>query len=239
VDPLAEKYYSISPYVYCLDNPLRFVDKDGKKPTFENMTNENQYGVVFVCQNKITDQVNNDDYLNAKEQGMAILRVDNIKDFQEGMKIMKERGNSTNAYLISQHGNEVSGYIGNEEITAQTDFYPLKEGLSGKNVLLAQCDITKGGKNLGLIENFSYESNSTVVSADHLIPSKTTTNQSFNWPSVGFSFKNGKLCLNLTNLGPISNDFHLAKPNQKAQPVFDVVLKPNGTILYNRTDNNK
>ena len=31
-DPLAEKYYSISPYAYCLNNPLKFVDPDGKDP---------------------------------------------------------------------------------------------------------------------------------------------------------------------------------------------------------------
>ena len=29
VDPLAEKYYSISPYVYCAGNPVKFVDPDG------------------------------------------------------------------------------------------------------------------------------------------------------------------------------------------------------------------
>lgn len=32
MDSLAEKYYSISPYVYCLDNPMRFIDIKGKAP---------------------------------------------------------------------------------------------------------------------------------------------------------------------------------------------------------------
>lgn len=31
VDPLAEKYYSISPYVYCAGNPVNVVDPDGKQ----------------------------------------------------------------------------------------------------------------------------------------------------------------------------------------------------------------
>jgi RHS repeat-associated protein len=33
VDPLAEKYYSISPYAYCFNNPLKYLDPDGKDGT--------------------------------------------------------------------------------------------------------------------------------------------------------------------------------------------------------------
>jgi len=31
IDPMAEKYYAVSPYVYCIDNPVHFVDPNGKR----------------------------------------------------------------------------------------------------------------------------------------------------------------------------------------------------------------
>ena len=36
VDPLAEKYYGISPYVYCADNPVNAIDHEGKLTIFIN-----------------------------------------------------------------------------------------------------------------------------------------------------------------------------------------------------------
>jgi len=43
VDPLAEKYPNVSPYVYCLDNPVKYVDPDGRNPA-------DHYFVVFWTQ---------------------------------------------------------------------------------------------------------------------------------------------------------------------------------------------
>lgn len=36
MDPLSEKYYSTSPYIYCLGNPVKFVDPDGKVVNIAN-----------------------------------------------------------------------------------------------------------------------------------------------------------------------------------------------------------
>ena len=43
-DPLAEKYYDTSPYVYCLGNPVKYVHPDGKTGDIVY----NQDGTAFV-----------------------------------------------------------------------------------------------------------------------------------------------------------------------------------------------
>jgi RHS repeat-associated protein len=44
VDPLAEKYYSISPYVYCADNPVNAIDPTGMDMDwFENVISGDVY----------------------------------------------------------------------------------------------------------------------------------------------------------------------------------------------------
>ena len=36
-DPLSEKYYGVSPYAFCNNNPVNFVDPDGEFPLFSNI----------------------------------------------------------------------------------------------------------------------------------------------------------------------------------------------------------
>lgn len=45
VDPLAEKYYSVSPYVYCLNNPVKYIDPDGTS-TWVMQNSDGTYRVV-------------------------------------------------------------------------------------------------------------------------------------------------------------------------------------------------
>ena len=40
LDPLAEKYYSISQYVYCGNNPIKFVDPTGMSYTYNWETDQ-------------------------------------------------------------------------------------------------------------------------------------------------------------------------------------------------------
>ena len=40
IDPLCEKYYSVSPYAYCLNNPLAYVDPDGRKVYGDSVSQE-------------------------------------------------------------------------------------------------------------------------------------------------------------------------------------------------------
>ena len=54
MDPLCEKYYHISPYAYCMGNPIRFVDTDGRIPRVYIETNGVGHTFVTVGEGKNT-----------------------------------------------------------------------------------------------------------------------------------------------------------------------------------------
>ena len=63
IDPLAEKYYSISPYAYCGNNPVNLIDPDGRawKPTYneDNDGNRTPNGYQWIPEDKSYDKDGN------------------------------------------------------------------------------------------------------------------------------------------------------------------------------------
>jgi hypothetical protein len=82
VDPLAEKYPNISSYVYCADNPVKFVD-----PTGMNIYNVNKAGTITcVKQTKdIFDMLyTSDDYNKKRINGKKIENQNILSDLANG-----------------------------------------------------------------------------------------------------------------------------------------------------------
>jgi len=83
VDPSAEKYESISPYVYTFDNPMRFIDIGGKDPgdivvifpgaNFGQGRTPTAQQLARIIQNRINGGVvslQNSYYINSKQEGI-------------------------------------------------------------------------------------------------------------------------------------------------------------------------
>ena len=56
MDPLCEKYYDVSPYAYCHNNPIMLVDLDGKDDYFDAfgkfLFNKGNGGAIYIQQGK-------------------------------------------------------------------------------------------------------------------------------------------------------------------------------------------
>ena len=80
MDPLAEKYYSISPYAYCAGNPVRYVDikgqwiKDATGAKVQITYNEN--GTLSFSNNADANTIRMSNALNLSESGRSILHFD-------------------------------------------------------------------------------------------------------------------------------------------------------------------
>ena len=120
-DPLADKYYSVSPYAFCNNNPVNFVDPDGKSyGDYYSYTGE------YIASDGIEDNkvyLVRDKYIDTYRN--SVERTENsysaVHELKKGAKevgglIIQSRFEETDTYTISEFhtvgGDEsINGYI--------------------------------------------------------------------------------------------------------------------------------
>ena len=136
-DPLAEKYYSISPYAFCNNNPVNLVDPDGRDGIYINFPEyiitigERQYenlghSGVLLIDNK-TGVTKYYEFGRYDEAGIGVVRKPKIPDVIIGAD-GKPTEESLNAVLseISEkagHGGPIEGaYVESDNFKDMNDY---------------------------------------------------------------------------------------------------------------------
>jgi len=195
MDPLAEKYYDTSPYAWCGNNPVRFVDPDGREV---RVAKEYQEQFRNDLQNVFGDRTN---MLSFNDNGT--LQLDGkTKDFTKGMtKDQKEAFKGLNKAMSDKQVTSVV-YADNYNITAGNEIKSVDivqeygGGLYSKtdnliviapnvgsvDVTLDQIQITANG--LGFpAQNVQQNTTSTLF---HEIGERNTTNINFRGAVIDF-----------------------------------------------------
>ena len=112
-DPLADKYPSVSPYVYCNSNPVNFVDPDGKAVYYSRkgdfLASDNvDDGIIYLVDDK---------YLDITDYSAVLVRDSFPDGFEEvGGLIIQRRFDEGSNYTVSKFETvgvdpEVTGFI--------------------------------------------------------------------------------------------------------------------------------
>ena len=119
VDPMSDKYPSLSPYVYCADNPVRCVDPNGEKIVVDG---DDASDVVTQINNKTSEKFNVfiDDNGNMDYSGKAKTKIDRflkkaIK--QENVKVIIKANNNQETFT-TYDGKKYNYYKDEEGVMA-------------------------------------------------------------------------------------------------------------------------
>ena len=173
MDPLCEKYYSISPYAYCNNNPVNYVDPDGRKVEADKLSQKN-------ISNTLTKQEVK--FLRFDKSGVLdIRRLNKSKSFSENMTALKALANSEVVYSFQVKDKDHAGFAYYDNSSTGGNFYrgttemPNAESnpspdnkvyvLVGKNLNEKQQVMTTAHEAFG--HAYFYEVYRNVVKASH------------------------------------------------------------------------
>jgi len=123
VDPLAEKYYYVNPYSYCADNPIIYVDKEGKEKIISLNPNKAGNPSIIKAANKYNDDGAIHVWAHGSSQSITIYdgkkekTIASTKEFKkflsDNSKIWQNRGKDDQVTIIL-HSCETGKESGNE-----------------------------------------------------------------------------------------------------------------------------
>ena len=125
VDPMADKYPSISPYAYCAWNPVKLVDPDGReaigdddwyKSTTKNRKGE--YSICWIPGNAQTVTINGETYTNIgtnnvhhSAEGVTFFEQNNITRFYPFLPVNElEISDEGTDFLMKNEGVKLTPY---------------------------------------------------------------------------------------------------------------------------------
>ena len=157
MDPFAEKYYSLSPYLWCAGNPVRFVDPDGMILWQVNCNGEvvgcdqlvGKDIIQIVGEDKQILSDNNGNELSITFEGGTIIRQRHITDEGDGLDIWEVRGDSNGSSLFEFFSNNITKVSKVEFSIFQTGI----EGDKGLNFITTSHDVGKEAGMKHLYEN--------------------------------------------------------------------------------------
>ena len=140
IDPLAEKYYNISPYVYCAGNPVMLVDPSGEDWTDcdgNKLDNTDNTKVFIFYSADFADQakVQYDEAINTYGEGtVAMSQTSTNDEFANDWKNMS--GKSIENVMIMTHGKNQSIALdgGDNQLTSTGDGLTNLRGNDAMNV---------------------------------------------------------------------------------------------------------
>ncbi len=113
-DPQQEKYYDLSPYIYCAGNPLSYIDPDGS-----DIYNINADGVIYVTQTE--DRFNQYYYSYQTENGLATIFIGQFNTNEYGLIQLSDFSFDNGVFSFSfdiKDGNENRSYICGESLAS-------------------------------------------------------------------------------------------------------------------------
>jgi len=162
VDPACEKYYDISPYAYCGDEPIRRIDKDGRVIDVSGLTEKEkkeykdetsmikQYSELFKMMYSALEKTKN---VIEIRFGKTIERPN---DKSHNMVEGEFTANGKNGTVTFLSGNQLSSSVVSEESNIYNIDFNNKESVS--NLLRGYIDAAKG---------YAQYNNSNMIGSEH------------------------------------------------------------------------